>query len=1566
MHLKGVLLEDRQKDTILSAGEVSVNITDWFFLKKNIELKYVGLKDAYINLQRTDSVWRHQFLLDYFTTPGSKKSTSGGTINIAFKDVDLKNILVKQRDAWLGQDMIISLASLTSSPKAIDFNKKLIAISALNINKPYVALSAYKGNKPKDTIEALPPVIITDSLELDWNANKWFITADEVSIKNGRFKNDSDTSAADPEAFDGAHIDFAKVYADFREVKWYMDTITTRINLSTVERSGLDVKHLIADAKVTPKEMTFRNLDLRTNDSYLKNYFSMKFKRFGDMNDFINKVKLEGHFVNADVNSDDIAFFAPTMKSWKKRITLNGKITGPVAELVGQQLSIQAGNATYFNGDASLTGLPNINETFMFIKANQFNTTYYDALAFAPALKNITTPDLSALQYVNFHGDFSGFIKDFVTYGTIRTALGTVVADVNMKLPSGRAPVYNGLVKTDGFNIGALLKEDKLGYVSTTTRLNGAGFNTNSSNIAVESKVKYIDYNKYRFQNIDLNGQLNKRLFDGVFKIDDPNAKLTLNGLVDYSKKTPSFDFVSEIQKLNFKEIKLMQENLELTGNIKANFTGNSIDDFLGQANISQATLVRDGSPLSFDSLVLTSNYIGDQKHLNITSNEFVADLSGKFNIRELPNSVKGFLTHYYPAYIKAPDKLLPNQSFSFDIKTNNISAFSRLIDSSLHGFDHSHITGSINTTTNALNLEAQIPQFGYANYIFNDVTLTGIGNYDSLSLHGRTTNIQVGDSLNIPLALFNISAADDVSKVGIYTGGNSTVDQARLNAIVYTYSNGVKINFQPSSLIVNGKTWSIDNTGELEFRSGIPANGQLVLKESTQELRIRTVPSDVGGWNDVVVDMRNINLGDISPYFMPSNRLEGLANGVFILENPGSSMKISSDNFMGRGIVLDNDSLGDITAKVVFDLLTKELIVNGRTLGNTEKSLAYDIHLYLKDQESQAKNIISLNATRFDLKYLNRFLDFLFSDITGEITGKFDLKGPFNELSVLGKGTLTNAMLKVNFTQCYYKVLDKDIELTENEINLNGIELRDVVTGNPVYLRGNITHTSFKNMFFDITVGTRKPGTRGEEFNKPVQVLNTTYTDNKVFFGNVKATGSFALIGPSENAYMKIDAIASTNDSSSLTIASVQSKAGQMPDWLVERKYGVAMTDSVLTNDVSKITYDLDVTANPNVLMKFVLDNLTGDEIKGRGSGTLNIHSGTSEALTIRGRYDIQEGNYNYTFQSFFKKPFEIVKGRENYISWNGDPTNAYLNIEAQYEANKVSFAPLASITIDQSYSSVREDVFINAKLTGPLFKPKFDFGLELDPNSRYKNDFNITNAIHTIETNPNEITRQVTYLIVFNSFAPPENGSTNLGLDYAANEFLFSSLSGILFNEINNKLNSELNKLLNTDKVSVIFSGSIYNRNIVNQTTSNFGVNQSDFNVTIPISMFKDRFIISLGSTLNVPLQSNLQQNVQFLPDVTAEWLINPSGSIRLNFFYRENIDYITSSNTSAARNKRVGGGISYRKEFDRVRDIFTNVRKRTLEELKAPALINADSTKNIVPAKTITEEKGTLKSE
>jgi len=581
----------------------------------------------------------------------------------------------------------------------------------------------------------------------------------------------------------------------------------------------------------------------------------------------------------------------------------------------------------------------------------------------------------------------------------------------------------------------------------------------------------------------------------------------------------------------------------------------------------------------------------------------------------------------------------------------------------------------------------------------------------------------------------------------------------------------------------------------------------------------LKTQPSPTGKWNDLKMELTKMNIGDIAPYLLPKNRLEGLLSGNILIEDPvHKSMKITSNDLSTEFLRLDNDSLGQIKAKLEYDNTTKELKVNGNTL-NEENYIGFNADIFLGEAEKQKNNIISLTPRNFQIKVLDRFLGSLFSDLQGYVTGAFDIKGEFNNLSVSGKGRLKDAGLKVNFTQCFYKILDTDIELKPAEINLDGIILTDPVTNNPIYLNGSIQHQAFKKMFYDLYISTRKPNTTGEANNKPVLLLNTGFKDNQQFYGKVKGTGSLSLAGPQSEMFMKIDARASATDSSTITIPPTNSRESGIADFLVERKYGHEMSEDVSNANSTNITYDVDITATPSVNVKVVLDDLTGDEIKGKGSGDLNIRSGTTEPLTIRGRYNIEKGDYRFTFKSVFNKQFELREGGNNYIEWSGDPYKAQIHFDAVYTAENVSFAPLVNaLNLDQSVSRIREDVYVVTTLTGDLFKPDFKFHLEFPPNTKANTDQSIALNIQQMEKNENEITRQVTYLIVFNSFAPAEN--TNSSVGSTVNELTYatiSSLSGMFFNVINKKINNELSKILKTDNVSINFGGSLYNRNLL-----------------------------------------------------------------------------------------------------------------------------------------------------
>ena len=111
MNLEGVYVQDKNKDTLLYAGLVQVRITDWFFFKDNITLKYIGLKNATIKAKRTDSIWNYQFLADYFSSSDTSTSTSNTKLDL--QQVQLENIRFTQKDIWKGNNMCIALGALS-------------------------------------------------------------------------------------------------------------------------------------------------------------------------------------------------------------------------------------------------------------------------------------------------------------------------------------------------------------------------------------------------------------------------------------------------------------------------------------------------------------------------------------------------------------------------------------------------------------------------------------------------------------------------------------------------------------------------------------------------------------------------------------------------------------------------------------------------------------------------------------------------------------------------------------------------------------------------------------------------------------------------------------------------------------------------------------------------------------------------------------------------------------------------------------------------------------------------------------------------------------------------------------------------------------------------------------------------------------------------------------------------------------------------------------------------------------------------------------------------------------
>ncbi|MFT3935769.1 MAG: hypothetical protein QM726_19230 [Chitinophagaceae bacterium] len=1520
LQMEGVYVEDKNKDTLLYAGKLRVSINDWFFLRDTAVLQYIGLEDATINLHRTDSIWNYQFIADYFAGPSdtSKKKT----IQLQLQKIGFKNIHFLKRDGWRGEDMGLYLSSLDVDAHTLDLNKKLVDINTIDIVEPIFTIYNYDGQrkyKPAATIR--DP---NDTMPY-WNPAGWKVLATHVTISNGAFKDEKKSDRKGYYYFDAQHIGFSNINASFKNLTWVKDTITATANLSTKERCGFEVKSLKAQLKWQPRAMEFKSLDIVTNKSHLTNYFVMRYNNFDDMGDFIEKVTMSGNFKNALVHSDDIAFFAPELEDWHKEIYITGALQGSVSNLRGKNILLKAGNSTTLNGDIALKGLPDIDKTYIDFKSNDFRTTYADVITVAPKLKTIDEPRLDKLGFIHFRGNFTGLIRDFVTTGSIETALGTVVADVNMKFPEKGVPTYTGQVSSTGFNLGTLVDYGQLGNISFNVGVKGSSFAVKDIQAKLDGTVTNLDFNGYSYKNIKVNGTLAKRLFNGELHTDDANLGLSLNGLVDFSKTDPRFNFFATIDKANLKRLKLYKDDIDFNGSLRFDFTGDNIDDFLGTAKIYDASIFKNGQRISFDSLTVESRRAGNSKSIVVESNEFDAAIAGEYSIKDLPAAFQVFLNRYYPSYIKPSTRKITNQNFSFVITTKKIDDYLDLVDKNLKGFNNSNISGRINNKESLFNLDADVPQFSYKNIVFTNANVQGRGNLDSLNMGVSVGDVFINDSLHFPGTKLNIRSANDLSKFNITTSANQTLNAANIAGRVQTRTNGFNLVFDPSTFDINGKRWTIEKNGELTLAQDMLTTEGLKVYSGDQEVLVTSHLSETGRGTDLNVDLKKINIGDFAPFFVKSNRLEGILTGAVTVSDPFGNMNVDV-NASAEQFRLDDDSIGKIDITTGYSKASGRVTLSGKS---ENKNYNFDLTGFINTADSTGAGVDLTThfGDKTSIHLLEKYVTGIFSHLQGFAMGDLRVVGKGNNLKYLGDLTVTDASLMVDYTKCTYHIAKADVKMEDDGINFGSFQIKDDLNNTAEVLNGKMYHNNFKDMAFDFKVRTNR-----------LLLLNTSNVDNKQFYGRAIGKATFSLKGPQEDMHMDIQG--EPTDSSTIFLPIASSRINGEADFLTWKVYGKEMQENNKKKIESNLTVNLKMTANNLARINVILDEAAGDQISAIGHGILDMSVGTSEDLTLNGRLEVDKGDYTFTFQSI-KRKFKLREGEANYIQWSGDPYDADINVVAEYRAPMVRFSDLgtnnnpAFSAINTNVRNYVGDVLVKTAISGKLKHLDFKFDIELPSNSSLANNPDAAELLKLIERDENERNKQSSLLIVFNSFGPLSNSTNIFNPGAQAFQGIFlNSISGVVSNQLSRAFSSVLQNVFKDPSFRININASTYNGAALADvaTTTQYLPDRGNLNFSVNKSYFNERLTFIVGSALDFGFNNtsvaNTRNNFQFLPDVTAQLKLTSDGKILFNLFYRENRSYLTSINSKQSRS---GASISYRKEFETIDELFRKKKKQ-----------------------------------
>ena len=80
-----------------------------------------------------------------------------------------------------------------------------------------------------------------------------------------------------------------------------------------------------------------------------------------------------------------------------------------------------------------------------------------------------------------------------------------------------------------------------LGKISSKITLKCNNISKTNNNIYIDGIFPRFEYNNYQYKNILVKGLYDKNIFDGLFKLDDPNGQINIEGRYQqiYQKKHP-------------------------------------------------------------------------------------------------------------------------------------------------------------------------------------------------------------------------------------------------------------------------------------------------------------------------------------------------------------------------------------------------------------------------------------------------------------------------------------------------------------------------------------------------------------------------------------------------------------------------------------------------------------------------------------------------------------------------------------------------------------------------------------------------------------------------------------------------------------------------------------------------------------------------------------------------------------------------------------------------------------------------------------------------------------------
>jgi translocation and assembly module TamB len=1520
--LRDVYIPDRNRDTLLSAGLISVRLRMLALLHNDLSIDEIRLKDLTANILRrspTDTTFNYQFIIDAFTgKPTTPPDTSKSKpLHIGINTLLLDNIRFVYADTLTGNTAIMAIGHSRTALQTLDLEKQLYNITRTSFEN---TAFLYRNSKTAMSTDGRFTNLSAGNLMLD--LDKLIFHSQNLQLDSADYSFDDNTKRRQKKGMDYFHLQAKRITLHGDDLSYSPTAISGQITKGELaERSGFRLNQLQTHFFYSDRKAVLNDLLLRTPGTLLQRSATIEYDSVMDIVSHPAHTRLTLDLPNSHVQLKDILVFAPFLDSlpvfhqpndtWQ----INTEVRGSLDDLTIQNLRFSGIKDMQVDIAGKLLHPMDTRRFRADLLIRNFAGSRAALLALVP--KNALPANITIPAHFALHGHFAGGMDDLNADLSLNTSLGSLTLQGKAaNFRSATTSTYDLTIRTKALDLGAILQDTaQWGMLTAGFHVKGTGYDIHTANADLASTINAITFRHYTYQELTLNGSLKAQQATLYSAINNTAVHFELQASASLATKFPALRLDWNIDTVDLHALHLLPDTLQLKGHLTAGFTNTNPDSLDGTLRIANLDLLRGTRRLSTDSLLLLASRNADIQDIQLHSEIADIDWKGRYQLTQTATALQHTIDKYYHLQ-NFKDTAFTSQDWTMDIR---VRPASRLALSFLPALQSSDTLGgrfSFNSDRQELRLAVQAPRIVYGTQYFHDIRLNAATVDSSLRY-----DLSFADAHGSGLLLYKTSLSgvlqDNHLSASLLLRDRKEKDRYRISGVLTQPNGTMQFRFNPDSLLLNYDRWQVSRDNYLQYDS----TGLIVRNWTISNDNDSLSLDSKGTTGAAPLDVRfgNFRLSTLSRLANQDSVIaDGTLNGGAEVRNLTTNPVFTSDLLI-KNLSYKTDTLGDLAIKV-----------------NNEKANAFsaDISLLGKNNDigitgdyytGESKMDLKLDLRRINLAAFSHSAEGVIDNMRGYLTGKFTVAGTIDKPNVRGNLYFDSSVITPTVSGEALDVSKDRIAFDEDGFNFSQFELRDSA-GNKLIIDGNVFTKDYHSYGFDISLNAQN-----------FRMVNAPESGTRQFYGQLNLDAAINLEGKMESP--KIDGSIRVNKRTNFYYVlpgndpEVSDRLGVVR--FVDHHTGDTLTDKkALALHKNKEIKGLDVSLNlltdTSAMLNVVIDPRSGDALNVRGRSNLVFQLEKSGKMDLTGSYEVSGGFYSLSF-TVLKRKFNI--DRNSVITWTGDPYTATVDLTASYTALTPSI-DLVSNEISGQTSDIQNKYrqklpfLVTLKMEGDLLKPTITFDISLPPSilSLWPD---VDQRLTQMRYQQSEMNKQVFALLLLGRFVGEDPLASAEGGGASVGNLAFSSASQIL--------TSQMDQL-----AASLIKGVDIHFDLNNQQDYSTGqeIDYTELDVTLSKQLWDERLRVSVGSNFDVvgtgaPKQapSNLAGNVG------VDYKLSRDGRYLLRAYRSNQYQAVVLGQVV-----ETGVGFVLTFDYDRFREIWHRAKGETIQETKTKKSSNS----------------------